>query len=74
MSSTGLTWCFEVLSALDPWSEDTISRPAVMLVVYAPSDNRKTATRSLLTRALRCGHRGYGDLSSSRCAVITPSR
>ena len=32
MSSTGLTWCFEVLSALDPWSEDTISRPAVMLV------------------------------------------
>ena len=37
MSSTGLTVCLEVLSVLDPCSENTITRPSVMLVVYAPS-------------------------------------
>src|SRR5437879_2525550 len=37
MSSTGLTVCLEVLSVLDPLSENTITSPSVMLVVYAPS-------------------------------------
>jgi hypothetical protein len=37
MSSAGLIVCFEVLSVLEPWSENTIKRPSVMLVVYAPS-------------------------------------
>jgi len=33
MSSTGLILCFEVLLVLEPYSENTISRPSVMLVV-----------------------------------------
>ena len=37
MSSTGLTVCLEVLSVLEPCSENTITSPSVMLVVYAPS-------------------------------------
>ena len=33
MSSTGLIVCLDVLSVLEPFSENTISSPSVMLVV-----------------------------------------
>ena len=37
MSSAGLIVCLEVLSEPEPCSVKTITRPSVMLVVYAPS-------------------------------------
>ena len=37
MSSSGLIACFEVLSAPEPFSTDTISRPSVLLVAETPS-------------------------------------
>jgi hypothetical protein len=37
MSSPGPIVCLAVLAALEPCSENTTSRPSVMLVMYAPS-------------------------------------
>jgi hypothetical protein len=37
LSSAGPIVFLEVLSVLEPCNENTINRPSVMLVVYAPS-------------------------------------